>query len=484
MSFFLLSSKITLINKSSKSKTEMSCSKVFISVGTNKYQLELVSLTLETLKKQLLEVTKDDNNSNEKEDISIKITDVNSCAIETDEHLQQAIQNSQFHFIGYFQQQSINELQLSELTLTSIPQHNDKNSLKEMKEDTPETLDFKKHWNMDWVKSNAKAAIMVEEMKNQNKQGLIMVITNKISDEILNNEIANYKTFGDYRLYVIEQKVIKILNEININGNMYAIDCEIQCQHNINISTQLFVTDNVIVDYHFIPSISPIIWNSKFHHDIPVELQNYFDSTNAFRTNNAIYCAQKALELCLNNFKYIHPYVANAYSNLGIAYRANCEYSKARDCYEKALDISFNIFGNNHGWMANLYSSYGTTYYNNNEYNEAIEYYSKSLEIRLNIFGINHINVARFYATLANTYRENEEIDKAIECSEKELHILLNLFGYKDKDVNNVYKELGSMFRQIGKNKEACKYFEESWRICTCYLVNFMQKQENQKKKY
>ncbi|ETO13713.1 hypothetical protein RFI_23655 [Reticulomyxa filosa] len=465
--------KLLLLIKPLKVKKKMSYSEVFIFVGINKYRLELVSLTLEALKKQLFEVTKDDNNNNEKENMSIKITDVNSCAIETDAHLQQAIQNSQFHFIAYFQQQSINELQLSELTSAPTPQHNDKSSPKEMKEDTPETLDFKKHWNMDWIMSNVEAAIMVEKMKSQNKQGLIMVIANKMSDIMLNNEIADCKEFQDYRLYVIKQKVIKILSEIDINGNMYAIDCKIECQHNINISTQLFVTDNVIIDYHFIPSISPILWNRKFHHDIPVELQSYFNRTYGFSSNDAIFNAQKALELCLNNFKYIHAYVANSYSSLGIAYSSNREHNKARECYEKALDISLHIFGNNHGWIANLYQNYGNTYYANSVYEEVIKYYSKSLEIKIKIFGTNHINVARFYAILARAYRENKEMDKSLECSEKKLHILLNLFGYRNAEVDDAYANLGSMCKRIGKKKEACKYLEESWKIRTIAFGEF-----------
>ncbi|ETO33331.1 hypothetical protein RFI_03776 [Reticulomyxa filosa] len=87
------------------------------------------------------------------------------------------------------------------------------------KNNISDTLDFKKHWNRNWRKSNAEAAKIVEQMISDNKQGLIIVTynTSKWKNKndnfssivsLLNNEKEDIKEFGEYIVYVIKRKLI------------------------------------------------------------------------------------------------------------------------------------------------------------------------------------------------------------------------------------------------------------------------------------
>ncbi|ETO31231.1 hypothetical protein RFI_05888, partial [Reticulomyxa filosa] len=209
----------------------MSCLELFVTIDSKEYRLGLEVLTMGALKKQILNVLKVDD---EQENVLIKITDANACDIETDEQLQQAIKNSKFDFIAYVQQQRTNE----------------------EKRNTPETLDFKRHWDMGWIISNTEAVKIVEQMLSRNEKGLIAVIANEIEQQnsakkksngmtssfiscINNDAITKKQEYGDYWLYVMKQNLI-IFDEMIIDGNVYAVECEIECKGNVTITTQLF----------------------------------------------------------------------------------------------------------------------------------------------------------------------------------------------------------------------------------------------------
>ncbi|ETO04920.1 hypothetical protein RFI_32477 [Reticulomyxa filosa] len=65
-------------------KTKMSLNKAFVTIGSKEYTLHLTNLTLEHLKEQLVEASKED----ERGKVLTKITDLNGHDIETDQQLQ------------------------------------------------------------------------------------------------------------------------------------------------------------------------------------------------------------------------------------------------------------------------------------------------------------------------------------------------------------------------------------------------------------
>ncbi|ETO20558.1 hypothetical protein RFI_16660 [Reticulomyxa filosa] len=266
---------------------------------------------------------------------------------------------------------------------------------------TFQTLDFKKHWSVDWIKSNVKAVKMVMEMINKGEQGLVVVA--KPIDSNLNILSDNVN-----------------LSLCCIDGNVYSIDCKIQSKGNVTITTQVFVTKNVIIDQKLRQFISPIEWNNKIHHDILGEVQ-----------------------LAINTFRLDHPYVANAYNNLGAGCVKNGRDNDAIQYQKISLKIVLSIFGENHPWIANLYNYLGIPYDNLAQYENTIKHHKKALDIRLKTFDNNDSWIAYSYHQLGFAYGCVGHYKHQIECYEKELKIEKYIFGDSYSKIAELYKTLG-----------------------------------------
>ncbi|ETO12802.1 hypothetical protein RFI_24575 [Reticulomyxa filosa] len=351
-----------------------------------------------------------------------------------------------------------------------------------------ETLDLKKHWSEDWIKSNVEGAKIVKEILDKNEQGLI-VITNNVSEWknkihsnenetkeyinsfyllVNNDNIIEKKQIGDYWIYTIKRKLI-IFDDVTIDGNVYAVNCEIQSQGKINITTQIFVTENVIIDETLKQSITPILWDMKIHHDVLVQLQNLEDKQQQCSEkdllDDAIIYSQQHLQICIDTFGSNHPFVANSYNNLGLVYEDKGQYNKAIESYERSIKIILDVFGNNHAWSINVYNNLGDSYDKKRYYRKAIEYYTKALEIRLNILGTNHGDVALSYNNVGYAYNEARQYDQAIECHQKALKIKLDIYGNNHSDVASSYNNLGYSYSNKGQHDEAIQCHEKALKI-------------------
>ncbi|ETO17962.1 hypothetical protein RFI_19340 [Reticulomyxa filosa] len=450
----------------------MSLLEVSVIIGSKKYRCGLSSLTLKTLKRQVLEISKrdDENNGNE----LIKITDSNGYEIKTDNDFQKAIERDKLEFNVYFQ---------------SNKMKNDNNIV---------TLDFKNHWNKSWRKSNVEAAKKVEEMLKKKEQGLIIVVTNS-------SQFQYYKKyFGEYLLYIIKCNMI-IFKNINIDGNVYSVNCEIQCQgDNINVTTQLFVTNNTIITSQLKNLISPIQWDTNIHCNIPVQLQEFEDQKEKCydlkQFDTAIFHLEKHLRISIDTFGINHPYVAIAYNLLGFTYDDKGQYDEAIDYYEKSLNIVLGLFGVNCAFVAALkndesiayyekvlqirlcisktnqadiaqsYNNLGHAYSDNGSYHKATEYYENALNIYLSMFGTNHPDVADSYTLLGIVSKNKGEFDKTIELYDIALKIRREIFGSANKTVGDSCWNLGLAFERKGQNEIACKYYLEAWKIYSMFL--------------
>ncbi|ETO32311.1 hypothetical protein RFI_04806 [Reticulomyxa filosa] len=366
-----------------------------------------------------------------------------------------------------------------------------------------QTLDFYKHWTVEWITSNFGAAKIVGQMLKQNERGLIFVVkleaqwqieTNADSITISDSKVPSKQSLGNdkiekiqfesYCVYVIKSKVV-ILNKVNIDGNVYAIDCELQCEKNVVITTQIFVTKNAIIDQKLRQSLSPIEWNDIFHHDVPIQLQCLQDKAlqclAELLFDDAIAHHQEALQLSIDTFGLDHSYVANCYNNLGIAFNISAQTDNALNCHEIALKISLKIFGNFHAWIGNLYDHIGNCYYKKRIYAKAIEYYKQVLNIRLIIFGDDHEDVATSYARLGLSCEYDEQIDTAIEYYGKALHIRKQIFG-NTKRVADTYWNLADMLKTKGEMSSAFKCYEEAWKIYSVALGEWNQETIEAKK--
>ncbi|ETO21719.1 hypothetical protein RFI_15486 [Reticulomyxa filosa] len=402
-------------------------------------------------------------------------------------------------------------------------------SVQVSKEGISEFLDFKKHWDSNWRRANLEAAKMVVEMLNNSETGLIVVsnITQYRQDKDANVECSNENPyslrgliisgksknlqFGTFWTFMIKSKFV-ILEDVYIDGNVYAIDCELQCKENSAIAVQLIVTKNTVLGptvNTFIPS--PIQWNAKIHCDIPRQLQDLeekaqqylqnqqFESTishlqkmlqisteifgldsvwaieaynrlgdayyNKQQHDQAIKYFEKALNICLKVFDVNHIWAGNLYYCLGTASCCSGQYGQALEYHEKALKIKLNVLGTTHVWVSDSYYNLAAVYYNKKQYDKAIESYESALKIRLDVFGNNHKEVAWAYSTIANTYYYRNQYDKAADYYEKALKIKLDILGIKNTEVAQLYYYLGATHANRDKYDKAIECHKKALMI-------------------
>ncbi|ETO19650.1 hypothetical protein RFI_17580 [Reticulomyxa filosa] len=343
-----------------------------------------------------------------------------------------------------------------------------------------ETLNLKKHWNRNWRQANAVAATMVEQMMNKREQGVI-VVTNNMSERrnksddassfltFVNDNKAEKKIFGVYCTYVIKKKCVVL--DVDVDGNVYAVDCEIQCKGQTNISSQLFVTSGALVDAHLQQCVAPIQWNTKIHHDIPVQLQELEykeeECSDKQLFDDALVHLQKHLQLCIDGFGLDHLFIAVSYNLIALAYDNKGCYDEAVEAFEKALKIVSNAPEINYDFIAQLHHNLAITYDNKHQSDKSIECYETSLQIRLNIFGSCHVDVAYSYYNMALVYSNKGQYDKSIEFCERSLKIRLDIFGTHHDDVANSYHVLGNGHFMKAQYDKAVEYYGMALKIKT-----------------
>ncbi|ETO12733.1 hypothetical protein RFI_24643 [Reticulomyxa filosa] len=460
-------------------------SKLTVTIGSKQYQLDLSSLTFETLKQQIIELSKEDKQGS----TLVKITDADGCDIETDENLQSVVTSDQKTVNAYFQP---NESVLSDTDMKD-------SQLRMQSSDKVVALSLKEHCNRSWRKANVEASKMVQQMINKNEQGLIIVATNTLNwqkkktdpnssktssnlssssfsfiELVNNNNKTNKKQFAEYYMYLIKSELI-ILEGITIDGNVYAIDCEMQCKENVNITSQLFVTKNSVIDQQSKQSVIPIEWNTKMNCDIPIRLQDLEykeeESSQQRHFDDSILYSQEHLQLSTNTFGFDHPYVAVSFNMISNCYYNKRNYKKSIELLSKALNIVLNALGVHCRFAAQLNYNFGNTYSQKGLCDIAIGYYQKALEIQLDIPGINYDDISSSYNNLGTAYLTKRELDKAIQYLEKALHIRKeNTVHQMSRNIGDSCWNLANVFSQKGETHTACKYYQEAWQIFSATL--------------
>ncbi|ETO35181.1 hypothetical protein RFI_01893 [Reticulomyxa filosa] len=426
------------------------------------YTIMLSVLTLEHLKKQILQVTLPTHAN----DVLEAIIDINGNHIQTDESVIDAFKKDPVYFTAQFQSKDI-----------SKENEGKKSQIKDY--EISEALDFKMHWSRNWRKSNTEAAKTVEQMIRDKEQGLIIVAFNTLQWKnrndnlvsiirLVNSEKEDIKEFNDYCMYVIKRKSV-ILEEVNIDGIIYAVDCKIECKGCVNVTTQIFVTKDAIVDEQLKQSISPIVWNTKIHYGIPIQFQDLEkkeeECTKQKLFDKSIIHLQKYLQIANSIFGLNHHYVAVACNMIGSIYHYKGLSEKAVTFFKRALKIASNIFGNNCSFVAQMHENVGRTYSEKGSHLRAIKYHMESLKIKLKIFKTNHIDISWSYVNLGNAYKRKNKYDKAIQYYEMGLKIRLEIYGNNHATVSNIYKNLGDAYQCSGNHDKAIEYHENALQV-------------------
>ncbi|ETO36289.1 hypothetical protein RFI_00774 [Reticulomyxa filosa] len=346
-----------------------------------------------------------------------------------------------------------------------------------------EPLGFQRYWDSNWIRANAEAAKIIEKMIKADKQGLVIVVKNtseweniifpnliKLNSFIFplskffnNKNKILYKVYG---VYVIERKSIIILNDINIDGNMYVVNCEIKCQQNIKITSQLFVTKDATIDRQLRQSILPIQWDTKMNHDISIQLQDLEDKGKELMNNNllddSILQLEQYLQLSLNTFGFDHPFVARSYDMIGDVHYEKKDYQQAILYYEKSLKIMLDNVTIDSSYVIILHYNLGLFYSKIEQHDKSIEYYEKSLNSKLKLFGDNPSDIIDWYSALGNAYSNAERFNKAIEYYEKVVKIRLHNCRASQKAIADVFNNLGEACHNKRAYNKAIAYYEKA----------------------
>ncbi|ETO33500.1 hypothetical protein RFI_03601 [Reticulomyxa filosa] len=305
---------------------------------------------------------------------------------------------------------------------------------------------------------------------------------NNVFNSLIGNKRVEKKQIGHYWIYVLKREIL-ILDDVNIDGNIYVINCEIKCERKVRVSTQIF-TSNAVISQHLKCRIPPIQWHSKFHYEIPLQLQDLEDIQQQYSQDgsftDAIIYLEKHLRLSRDAFGLIHPYVAIAYHRLAIAYENDEQYDQAIECNKWALKISLDTFELTHASIISLYNKIELAYHKQMKHEKinkllhcklekigiwtdaqtqnALENNEDSLNMQLNDFGVNLSGVAWAFDFRAAAYKSQDHFNKAIENYEKAMKIRLDIFGFAHADVITSYSNLGNAYFDKAYYEEAIEY--------------------------
>ncbi|ETO27197.1 hypothetical protein RFI_09935 [Reticulomyxa filosa] len=369
---------------------------------------------------------------------------------------------------------------------------------------------------------------MVNEMIDNNQQGIVVVATNidqlaKPNDKLFwqdipftmminSNEYMKKKiTIGEYSICSFHSKKIK-LDDITIDGCVYAVDCVIDGIGNCHITQQLIHTGKSVIRYRFNSQVITCNWpidpckliesginlssKSKFDEAIEffrfalcVRLQilpdsdidvaesydllgkayhqkgGYETEANIIFKLNYFKSFEEDLEIHFNKIGSDYHSVVNSHNNVGLVRDTKGIYDKAIECLEKSLEIRLNKLGLD-PLVADSYCHLAGIYDSKGEYDKAIKYFENTLNIWLNKRECEQYLIAILYNNLGSTYDNKGKYNKAIEYYEKSLQILLNKPDCERRHVAISYNNLGLLYNKNGEYNKAIEYCERSLNIC------------------
>ncbi|ETO11922.1 hypothetical protein RFI_25455 [Reticulomyxa filosa] len=366
--------------------------------------------------------------------------------------------------------------------LTTVNDKKEDNEEVMKEEHIAEILDFRRHWDADWRAGNTEAAKRVEEALNNNEHKLIVVAYNSsewknVKDEyyfsnfsfikLVNDDNIIKEEFDEYWLFEIRDKLI-ILDNICIDGSIYIVNCELQCKKNVDIKSNIFITKNGIFSEEEKKDIKIIEWNTKIYYEILIKLQDIEENLNKYflekKWDDCFINSEKYLKICIETFGLNNYYVATAYNNIGILFKAKEQPDKAIEFIEKAINI-MNNYEKDNMFIAQLYHNLGESYNSLEQHDIAINLFEKAIKIKLNLFNEDHSSIIRTYNSLAFSYYQKDKNITALQLYEKVLNIRLNKFGNDHIDIASSYKCLGRCYDSIEDFYTAINYYKKSLNI-------------------
>lgn len=180
--------------------------------------------------------------------------------------------------------------------------------------------------------------------------------------------------------------------------------------------------------------------------------------------DKAIRFYDKALAIYLKVYGVQHHSTVACHINLGNAWLAKCDFSRAYNYYQEALRIS----------LANSNSTERLNILNNNlgllkieqgQYDDAIKLLSETLEKTITYLGKQHQETSVVYHNLGYAYRMAGQIDNSLLNHNLSLNILLNIYGNSNIQIMNAYSNLGMVWENKGDLSKALFFYDKCLKI-------------------
>ncbi len=189
----------------------------------------------------------------------------------------------------------------------------------------------------------------------------------------------------------------------------------------------------------------------------------YFNEQGDY--TKAIGFHQKALQNYLESDKECKDDIAICYNNLGGCYCNLGDYAQALPHFQKTLHSWLQSLSPNHPHLIYAYNNIASCYYFKEEFETAIPYFQKSLKVVEENFGINHGLIAVISINVGNCYNKLWQFKKALQYYHQTTEVHKNLYAEnqkKPKAVFDNYISLGNCYVEQNQFDKAFDYLYQA----------------------
>ncbi|WP_448383311.1 tetratricopeptide repeat protein [Desulfosoma sp.] len=183
------------------------------------------------------------------------------------------------------------------------------------------------------------------------------------------------------------------------------------------------------------------------------------------RYEEAMDCAEKALNVAKSHHGEKHPRTATCYNDIGVLYRVTGRYGEAEAMHKKALEIRRKTLGEDHGDTAQSYNNLAALYQLTGRYGKAEPLHKKALKIFRKTYGENHPSTATSISNIAELYQTTGRYGEAEPLYQKALKIFRKAHGENHRSTATTRENLAGFYLTIGRYGEAEALYKRALEI-------------------
>mmetsp|Transcript_9598 Transcript_9598/g.12088 ORF Transcript_9598/g.12088 Transcript_9598/m.12088 type:complete len:581 (-) Transcript_9598:106-1848(-) len=196
--------------------------------------------------------------------------------------------------------------------------------------------------------------------------------------------------------------------------------------------------------------------------DIAKFMRDQGDLDEASRLNTDAIAIFEAVEEEGNLSNTDQRALADTYNNLGLLYKSQGQYEKAKDEFNKALTIGKTVWSEHDYDAAQTYNNIGLVLDDLKEYDKALEAYEEAKQLVEKSLGKDHPHVAGAISNIAYLLEKMGRRDEAIEKMKEVIELDEKNSGLDHPDTANSYNILGVILSQKGDFDEALVQYNKA----------------------